>query len=104
MRDLGNDAGEGSGGSATALSAPSLAEVQEWTRRVRGVGGSLDDAGRIDLLRALEELGCAVAGAQADVTADFVLSQRAAAAERGCRRPGATAEWPPRSPSPSASR
>ena len=49
----------------------------------RESGRGLDDAQRIDLIRALEELGCAAAGAQAEVTSDFVLSQREAAASRG---------------------
>jgi hypothetical protein len=45
-----------------------------------GPGG---DAARIDLLRALEELGCAAQALQAAVTGSFDRSQRAEARERG---------------------
>jgi hypothetical protein len=79
MRDLG-ELGRASGATVTL---PSRAEIQDFTARLAGFGGGLDDAERIDLLRALEELKCAAEGAQAEVTADFVLSQRAAAARRG---------------------
>jgi hypothetical protein len=41
------------------------------------------DSERVDLLRALEELSCAAAGAQARITADFVQSQRAEQEEAG---------------------
>lgn len=93
MRDLGLDSVGGSAtatlpsvaeiGAMTATTLPSPAEVGAWTRRLAGSGRQLDDAGRIDLLRALEELKCAAEGAQAEVTADFDRSQRAAATRRG---------------------
>jgi hypothetical protein len=50
---------------------------------VARVGEGLDDAGRIDMLRRLEELKCAAEGAQAVVAADFDRSQRAAQAAAG---------------------
>ena len=81
MRDLGSIGVDGSGGNAAPL--PTRDEIQGWTRRLRASVGVMDDADRIDRLRALEELRCAVEGAQAEVTADFVLSQRQAAARRG---------------------
>jgi hypothetical protein len=81
MRDLGSIGAERGGGGLAAL--PSLAEVRGWTRALRGCGRGLDDEERIDLIRALEELRCAVEGAQAEVTTDFVVSQRDAAARRG---------------------
>ncbi len=37
----------------------------------------LDDAGRVDALRALERLGCAVSAAQAQLTVELDVSQRA---------------------------
>ncbi len=84
MRDLGGFEPDGSGGGAVDdVVSPSLAEIRDWTRRLRESGRGLDDAQRIDLIRALEELGCAAAGAQAVVTSDFVLSQREAATRRG---------------------
>jgi len=43
----------------------------------------LDDAERIDLIRALEELTCAAAATQAVTTADFDASQRREQADRG---------------------
>lgn len=42
-----------------------------------------DDADRVDALRALEELKCAAAAAQAELAADLDASQRRAQAERG---------------------
>ncbi|WP_432478676.1 DUF222 domain-containing protein [Nocardioides sp. GXQ0305] len=57
--------------------------VGEWTHRLSTSGLDLDDADRIDLIRALEELKCAAEGAQARATAAFARSQRARAAERG---------------------
>ncbi len=82
MRDLGSPAGVG-GSGADAAALPTLAEVQGWTGRLQGSGRGLDDTERIDLLRAFEALTCALQGAQAEVTADFVLSQREDAARRG---------------------
>jgi Domain of unknown function (DUF222) len=79
MRDLG----QGAGGSGGAAVLPSADEITSWARSLDASGRHLDDAQRIDLLRALEELKCAAAGAQAEVTADFVISQRAQAQERG---------------------
>jgi len=61
---------------------PSPAEVLDWAERL-SAAGPLDDAARIDLLSALETLKCAAEAAQAEVTADFDRSQRAAAAARG---------------------
>jgi hypothetical protein len=43
----------------------------------------LDDAQRIDRLAALETLRCAVEAAQSETVADFVVSQRQAATQRG---------------------
>lgn len=51
--------------------------------RLAGSGPGLDDAARIDLIRALEELKCAAEGAQAVVMADFDASQRAVAEAAG---------------------
>src|SRR3954469_21559487 len=93
MRDLGLDTGVGSATAAPAgvgklafaraIALPRLDEVRVLTRRLAGSGQALDDAARIDMLRALEELKCAAEAAQAEVTADFDRSQRAAAAARG---------------------
>ena len=79
MRALGLDQG---GGVATTV-LPSAAEIVAWTRRLAGSGCGLDDADRVDRIRALEALKCAAEGAQAELTAEFDLSQRAKAAQRG---------------------
>ena len=63
--------------------APRAAEVLAFASSLGGTLDGLDDAERIDLIRALEVLKCAAEGAQAVVTADFDSSQRALAAERG---------------------
>jgi len=57
--------------------------VRAWIADLRSSGRDLDDAGRIDLIRALEELTCAAAATQAVTTADFDASQRAEQADRG---------------------
>lgn len=58
--------------------------VRGWTRELLDAPASLtDDAQRIDMLRALQELACAVAGAQAVVTVDFDTSQCAEQAAAG---------------------
>ena len=50
---------------------------------VARLGAGSDDAERIDLIRALEELKCVAEGAQAVLTAAFDRSQRAAEAAAG---------------------
>lgn len=65
----------------TSLAAPAVAG---WTAALAGADlGTLDDTGRIDLIRALEELKCAAEGVQARVTADFHESQCDEAAAAG---------------------
>jgi hypothetical protein len=78
MRDLGQ---ESTGGAVAVL--PSLAQVREWTRRLGASPEGLGDAERIDLIRSLEELKCAAAGAQAEVAADLDASLRRRAARAG---------------------
>jgi hypothetical protein len=63
----------------------SAAEVSAWTAALLDVARDATDAERIDLLRGLEELTCAAAGAQAVVAADFDTSQRAEQAAAGVR-------------------
>jgi hypothetical protein len=63
--------------------AAGVAAVQEWTHCLQDVSRTLDDVERIDMLRALEELMCAAAGAHVVVTADFGASQRAEQAALG---------------------
>ncbi|TCJ30877.1 HNH endonuclease [Nocardioides jejuensis] len=57
--------------------------VRGWTRSLGSAELAADDPQRIELLRALEELTCAAAGAQAVVTAEFARSQRAEQAAAG---------------------
>src|SRR5690348_6080362 len=59
--------------------------VRAWVSDLQHLDHSLDDASRIDLIRALEELKCAAEGAQGVTTADFDASQRAEQAARGVR-------------------
>ncbi|MHA4852700.1 HNH endonuclease [Rhodococcus sp. MSC1_016] len=56
-----------------------VADVRAVVDRLRVVERHCDDGVRVDLLRALEELKAACAGAQARVTADFASSQQEAA-------------------------
>ena len=51
--------------------APSVDQVHAMASALSRAGAGLDDAARIDMLRALEVLKCAASGAQAVLTADF---------------------------------
>ena len=82
MRDLGNDVAR-SGRCAATLSAPSVAEIETFVRRLAVDAAEQDDAERIDRISVLELLRCASEAAQSEAVADFVVSQRQAAAERG---------------------
>jgi len=82
VRDLGNDGAARTAGAA-AMSAPSVEEIEAFARRLAADAVGLDDAERIDRLAALETLRCATEAAQAETVADFVVSQRQVAAERG---------------------
>jgi hypothetical protein len=61
----------------------STAELRALVGALRRLDPDVDDAGRIDRIRLLEELKGAVAAAQATETAAFVASQRADQAARG---------------------
>ena len=56
---------------AAPLPAPD--EIEGWIATLQGDGHGLDDTDRIDMIRALERLTCAAAGAQAALTAAFPL-------------------------------
>jgi len=84
VRDLGNDAGRTAGAAALAAGpAPSVDDIEAFARRLAADAVGLDDADRIDRLAALETLRCATEAAQSETVADFVVSQRRAAADRG---------------------
>src|SRR4051812_19017148 len=83
VRCMGNLGPQLGGGSAAGALLPGLTEIREWTGRLGGSGRDLDDTGRIDLIRALEELKCAAEGAQAELAADFDTSMRARASSAG---------------------
>ena len=57
--------------------------VHGWTAALAGAAITADDVGRIDEIRALEELVCAAQSRQARLAAEFDTSQRAIQAERG---------------------
>jgi len=82
MRDLGTD-GRGATASAEALVAPSTSELEQLLERLALDAPETDDAQRIDRIAVLERLRCAVEAAQTETVADFALSQRQAAADRG---------------------
>jgi len=63
-----------------------LAEIRQMTGGLSSAEVGLDDRARIDMLRALEELRCAAAGAQAAIAADFDASQRETQRAAGVRR------------------
>ena len=81
MRDLGNH-GAGTAGAAV-LTAPTLREIEAFSQALAADAEGLDDAERIDRIAALERLRHSSEAAQTETVADFVVSQRSAAAERG---------------------
>ena len=58
----------------TSGAPPTTDDVRSWTIALRELR-TLDDTDRVDVLRALEELKCAAAGAQARVSVDFAQSR-----------------------------
>ena len=64
-------------------SAPAVADIHAWTRSLTDVGRDVSNRERIDQLRALEELSCAVAAAQARISVDFDESRRCEQRTRG---------------------
>ncbi|WP_460715059.1 13E12 repeat family protein [Nocardioides dilutus] len=85
MKDLGYEAGSGSGVAAPHLS-PSPDEVREFARRMANADwGHLDDQQRIDLIDAGETLKNCTSGVQLRVGLDFEASQRREAAKKGVR-------------------
>lgn len=85
MKDLGYDAGSGSGVAAPHL-PPSPEEIREFSRRMANADWShLDDQQRIDVIDAGETLKNTTTGAQLRVSLDFEASQRRAAAKQGVR-------------------
>jgi hypothetical protein len=81
MRDLGTDAAATAG--AAVLSAPTVDEIEIFTRRLAADAAGLSDAERIDRIAAVERLRRASEASQHETVADFVESQRREAAERG---------------------
>jgi hypothetical protein len=81
VRDLGSDAGGSAG--AGVLIAPTVAEIEAFSQRLAADAVGLDDAERIDRIAALERLRHASEAALTETVADFVVSQRSAAADRG---------------------
>jgi hypothetical protein len=82
VRDLGNDVAAGTAGAAT-MTAPTVAEIETFARRLAADAVEQGDTERIDRIAALELLRCASEAAQIETVADFVVSQRQAAADRG---------------------
>lgn len=85
MKDLGYDAGSGSGIAALEL-PPSPDEIRAFSRRLANADWNhLDDRQRIDVLDAGETLKNTVSGAQLRVGLDFEMSLRREAARKGVR-------------------
>jgi hypothetical protein len=83
MIDLGRHPATGQP-AGQPVPLPTGEEIRTLTARLAaGHGAGLDDAERIDLIRALEEHKCAAEATQALLTADFDTSQRARAADAG---------------------
>jgi hypothetical protein len=63
--------------------AVSVSDIQAWTASLPNLERDITDEQRIDQLRALEELACAVAGAQSQVSVDLLESRCADQRRRG---------------------
>ena len=83
MRDLGEDRSPVSAAGAAVLVAPTVEEIAAFARRLGLDAVDSDDAARIDRLSALETLRCSTEASLTETTADFVVSQRGLAADRG---------------------
>ncbi|MDQ1598699.1 MAG: hypothetical protein QOD68_173, partial [Actinomycetota bacterium] len=71
-------AGGGEQPEAVPEPAPvTLEKLQCWITALTRLDRSVDDAGRVAQLELLERVKSAAAAAQAEVTVDFVASQRA---------------------------
>jgi len=67
----------------SSRSEPSVGDVRAAAAALARIGEGSDDRDRIDLIRGLEELKCAAEAAQAELSAAFDRSQRAAEARAG---------------------
>src|SRR4051794_40529397 len=63
-------------GGASTLDAETIGRWQRELRAALGAPSGLDDGGRVDALRALEQLGCVVTAAQAHLALELDSSQR----------------------------
>jgi hypothetical protein len=69
--------------SAGRRESVSVAHIQAWTASLLTIARDVSDGERIDQTRALEELACAIAGAQAQISADLHRSRCAEQRARG---------------------
>jgi hypothetical protein len=69
--------------TAGVLAADRLGEVRAGLSHALGGQSGLDDAGRVDAIRALEELVCVATAAQASLAAELDTSVRATEADAG---------------------
>lgn len=81
--------------TATMTTAVSDRTITEFRSLLISVDRSVDNAARIDLLRAREEPKASCAGAQALLTADLDVSTRKDRGERGVPTPHQAAESTP---------
>ena len=70
---------------APVVTGPTLAQLQTFKEWLAQASSATDDAGRIDRIRALEELKHAISAAQANETVRFKASQLAAQQAAGVR-------------------
>ena len=90
MHPLESPPHDGESTAADAVGSP-VAAVRSWTRAVAAGLDCVNDAERVELLRALEELKCAAEAAQARAAVALNASVRAAEAAAGV--PHTAAAW-----------
>jgi hypothetical protein len=69
--------------SSTSEVALEAGQIEAWVEQLASDSGPEDGEARVETLRALERLSCAVSGLQAEITAQLDDSVREAEAERG---------------------
>ncbi len=92
--------------SEQAISKQAISEetIGQFRASLVSMDRSIDNAARVDLLRALEELKASCAGAQALLAADLVVFTRTTAANGECRAHTKAVESTRRLPSHGESR
>jgi len=84
MFDSGNDIT--GGGERRGSSTADVPEFRAWAASLQALDRDVSDPERVDQLRGLEELSCAIAAAQAQISVDLEASVRSEDERRSVAR------------------